>query len=123
MSISAGAVQFSLKGSGTNAELRITCFDEDIPLESEGSASLAITMVVNLKLVEEFFEREGVRMAGAVLGYGLAIALAVIAILEVGVLRLQPDGLLRVLLDFYLAKMIRLTIKLKKLHPLVEFLA
>lgn len=80
-------------------------------------------MVANLKLVEEFFEREGVRTAGAVLGYGLAIALAVIAILEVGVLRLQPDGLLRVLLDFYLAKMIRLTIKLKKLHPLVEFLA
>ncbi|GGP07881.1 glycoside hydrolase domain-containing protein [Oceanobacillus neutriphilus] len=71
-SISAGAIQFSIKGSGANAELRITCFNEDIPLESGGNVSLGVTMVfkteTNLNASWNEFSTPEAQSAAALLG-------------------------------------------------------
>ena len=79
-SIGTGAIQFSMKGMGTGAELRITAFDEEIPTEGGGTLQLAVTLVITVDLdltpLRDVFPTEEALLIAATLGILFIIVLA-----------------------------------------------
>jgi hypothetical protein len=80
-SIGTGTIQMTLKGSGTNAELRVTAFKEEIPVEGGGNLQLAVTVIftvdMDLTPVTDAFTSKDAKVAEAILGFVFLLALAV----------------------------------------------
>lgn len=80
-SIGTGAIQMTLKGAGTSAELRVTAFKEEIPVEGGGNLQLAVTVIftvdMDLTPVTDAFTSKEAKATGAILGFVFLLALAV----------------------------------------------
>ncbi|GIP62816.1 hypothetical protein J32TS6_13710 [Virgibacillus pantothenticus] len=80
-SIGAGAIQMTLKGTGTSAELRVTAFKEEIPVDGGGNVQLAVTVIftvdIDLTDASESFSTDVAKAAGLTLGIIFVISLAV----------------------------------------------
>ncbi|GGJ76996.1 glycoside hydrolase domain-containing protein [Virgibacillus salexigens] len=80
-SIGTGSIQLSLTGSGTNAELRVTAFKEEIPVEGGGNLQLAVTVIftvdIDLTPVLDAFSSKEVKAAATTLGFVFLLYLAV----------------------------------------------
>ncbi|WP_220349888.1 glycoside hydrolase domain-containing protein [Virgibacillus dokdonensis] len=80
-SIGTGAIQMTLKGAGTSAELKVTAFKEEIPVEGGGNLQLAVTVIFTVDIdmtdVTDAFTSKEAKVVGAVLGFVFLLALAV----------------------------------------------
>nr|WP_077319447.1 hypothetical protein [Virgibacillus proomii] len=80
-SIGTGAIQMTLKGAGTSAELRVTAFKEEIPVEGGGNLQLAVTVIftvdMDLTPVIDAFTSKEAKAAGVLLGILFVVGLAV----------------------------------------------